>query len=63
MVIGQRGLNQGNIDGDEAPGKKTGDLRKEDGSIIRHPLVDRRAGNVADEERVVAEVMLEFSSV
>ncbi len=60
MVIGQGGLNQGHIHRHKTPRKEARDLRQEDGSIIRHPLIDGTPSDIPNEKGVMAKVLFKF---
>ena len=60
VLVGQRGLDQGHVDGHQLFLEQAGHLGEEDGRVIGQALVHRLAGVVADKKGIVPEVVLEL---
>ncbi len=58
--IGQGSLNQGHIHGNLAAAEKRRQIGKENWGVVGFPPVDRLAGMVTDEKRVVPKIMLQL---
>ncbi len=60
VLVRRGGLDQGHLDRDQPPVKEIRHMGKKEGGVVGHAPVDRFPGVVADEEGVVAEIILEF---
>jgi len=60
VLVREGGLDEGNVNPGQPPAEQLRRFREKDGGVIGDALVDRVPGAVADEEGVVAEVLLEF---
>jgi hypothetical protein len=59
VVVGQRGLDERDVDREDPPLEEAGDLRQEDRRVVGEAGVDGGPRVLADEEGVEAEVRLE----
>ena len=60
VFVGRRGLDEGDVDADEAAVEQGRNVREGNRRIVRGARIHRVPGVVADKEGIVAEVPLEF---
>ena len=60
VLVGRGGLDEGDLNRDHPAVEEIRHIGKKERGVVGHAPVDRFAGVVADEEGVVAEIVLEF---